>query len=257
MNWLIDEYFKRDLTEAEEKALADLLASSPEEAELFAQKMGAFYGGLGLSAPEWPGGAVPIARKAFPWKALGLGLALVTGIGLGWVWTHRPEAPASGIAPTETRSSVPLEAQKVPAKVAREKKDEPLPEASRPAPLPKSQGPAAKIEQAPSADPGLPTLDPPRQAPALSAPPPGLPLAERLTVTVNRARSGLATVKVVDAEGYQVRSLYAGILPAGKRSFTWDGRTDDGSLAAPGRYWLEVRSGAEVFRRELDLGAAE
>jgi flagellar hook assembly protein FlgD len=37
-------------------------------------------------------------------------------------------------------------------------------------------------------------------------------------------------------------TLHEGELPAGPHSVTWDGRTRDGSMAASGTYWYQLRT---------------
>ncbi len=48
------------------------------------------------------------------------------------------------------------------------------------------------------------------------------------------------SVDIVDATGATVRSLTLGPVPAGVRSFSWDGLKTDGQAAAPGTYRLRV-----------------
>jgi flagellar hook assembly protein FlgD len=63
-----------------------------------------------------------------------------------------------------------------------------------------------------------------------------------------------------------VRTIDAGLLPAGDRDLTWDGRDADGRATAAGLYWLRVRAGGapgeagsgaagtgEAFRRVVRL----
>lgn len=56
------------------------------------------------------------------------------------------------------------------------------------------------------------------------------------------------SVSVHDLSGRRVRDLAAGRGPAGERTVSWDGRTEDGPRAAPGVYLVRLRrdSGAEV-----------
>ncbi|MCC7116667.1 MAG: flagellar hook assembly protein FlgD [Burkholderiales bacterium] len=54
------------------------------------------------------------------------------------------------------------------------------------------------------------------------------------------------TVTIADASGKPVRTLTLPAQPAGEGAFTWDGKTDSGALAAPGRYTFTVTAtGAE------------
>jgi hypothetical protein len=54
---------------------------------------------------------------------------------------------------------------------------------------------------------------------------------------------------VFDAGGRRVRTVRAGVLPAGVTRCAWDGRTDSGHTASPGVYWLRMLA-AGVARSE-------
>lgn len=64
MTDLVDEFFKRDLTEAEAQALEGLLEKSPEEALKFAGKLRMEYAATGLPEPRVPKSFGPAASKA-------------------------------------------------------------------------------------------------------------------------------------------------------------------------------------------------
>ena len=49
-------------------------------------------------------------------------------------------------------------------------------------------------------------------------------------------------VLVLDAAGQIVRSIDLGSQPPGLVGFSWDGRTDDGAMAAPGQYRLRAQT---------------
>ena len=53
-------------------------------------------------------------------------------------------------------------------------------------------------------------------------------------------------VDVYDLRGLKVRQLYAGVMDAGVRVLTWDGRDDSGRGTASGVYFLRLTAGAEV-----------
>jgi flagellar hook assembly protein FlgD len=50
-------------------------------------------------------------------------------------------------------------------------------------------------------------------------------------------------VRVFDAGGRLVRTLFSGAAFPGSRDFLWDGRSDAGLAAVPGMYWVQVRTG--------------
>lgn len=76
---------------------------------------------------------------------------------------------------------------------------------------------------------------------------------QELSVVVNQRQTGLVTVRVVDNQDHLIRTLYAGILKPGNPSFTWDGKTEQGALAPAGRYFVEVKSGKDMFRKEVKV----
>lgn len=72
-----------------------------------------------------------------------------------------------------------------------------------------------------------------------------------LSVRVNRA--GRAALRVFDTTGRLVRTLHAGQLAAGARTFSWDGRNEAGSGVASGRYVAQLVTSAGVFTEHLVL----
>ncbi|MBM3308489.1 MAG: T9SS type A sorting domain-containing protein, partial [Candidatus Eisenbacteria bacterium] len=55
-------------------------------------------------------------------------------------------------------------------------------------------------------------------------------------------RPGQVEVVIYNLAGREVRAIFSGELPAGAHSVTWDGRTSDGSVAASGTYWYQLRT---------------
>ena len=51
---------------------------------------------------------------------------------------------------------------------------------------------------------------------------------------------------IYDLRGARVRQLYTGVMDAGVRILTWDGRDDSGRSTASGVYFLRMMAGAEV-----------
>lgn len=92
---LVDEFFKRNLSEAESKALEELLGRSPEDALKFAQKLQGEYLAMGLTVPQVPKHFAPMASKGTG-AAVKTLLALVTLAGTGtaawWLW-HSHASP--------------------------------------------------------------------------------------------------------------------------------------------------------------------
>ncbi len=85
------------------------------------------------------------------------------------------------------------------------------------------------------------------------APVPAPPRYQQLSVTVELPKPGLVTVKVCDEGKTDLKTLYAGILPAGKKVFIWNGKKEDGTTAAPGTYFIRVQSGRSRMSREVHL----
>jgi len=53
---------------------------------------------------------------------------------------------------------------------------------------------------------------------------------------------GRVSVRIYDVSGRLVRTLVDGTRPAGERTVTWDGRTDDGGVAGTGIYFYRFRA---------------
>ena len=92
---LIDEFFKRDLTESESQDLDQLLEHSPEEATRFAARMEKEYFSLGLPAPQMPKGMITQISSTL-WSpgvsALVAGGFLSAGRALSWWLWPSPKA---------------------------------------------------------------------------------------------------------------------------------------------------------------------
>lgn len=69
------------------------------------------------------------------------------------------------------------------------------------------------------------------------------PFNPSTTVRFNLAADGPATLQVFDLSGRLVRSLAGGEYTAGEHAVTWDGRRDDGAVAASGMYFVHLRAG--------------
>jgi hypothetical protein len=223
VNPLLDEYFKRDLTEPEEEELAQRLSSMPEDTRRFVELMETHYRSLGLPDPEWTEGPLPSFFPKSGFRPFRILLCALLFLFLAWTgyslyrWLLRTETPSTTpLTPQPTRSHEPSKSQ------TSEKSKPVKKHSSVPSP---QMGPSGKIH-------------------------------EELSVVVTHPQSGLVTVKVIDPQGKEIQILYAGILPAGKRIFTWDGKDMNGSVATPGVYYLIVTSGSKVLRQEVHLGAA-
>jgi len=61
--------------------------------------------------------------------------------------------------------------------------------------------------------------------------------AIRLSVTGDAQH---VVVDILDVRGRSIRRLFAGTMPAGQRSYTWDARDDAGRSVANGVYWVRA-----------------
>ncbi len=89
----------------------------------------------------------------------------------------------------------------------------------------------------------------------VSNPAPLPPRYQQLSISVELPNSGLVTVRVFDSQSVEIKTLYAGVLPAGQKVFIWDGKKEDGALASPGTYFIQVQSGKNHMRREVHIEA--
>lgn len=60
-------------------------------------------------------------------------------------------------------------------------------------------------------------------------------------VMLDLPRAGMANVAVYDAVGRRLVTLHSGALEAGERWVPWDGRGQNGTMVAPGVYFVEAR----------------
>ena len=60
-------------------------------------------------------------------------------------------------------------------------------------------------------------------------------------------------LSVYDLLGRRVRTLFAGILPAGEHRYTWNGHSDSGLEAGSGAYLVELRHGKNRQMRKVTL----
>ena len=65
--------------------------------------------------------------------------------------------------------------------------------------------------------------------------------------------TGPASLGVYDVSGRRVRTLLAGVQPAGSRTVTWDGRDDAGTQLRAGMYVLRLVAGERIETRTVRL----
>ena len=262
MDDLISKYFRADLTEAEEKTVADVLLSSPEEALRLRDLAEARYRSYGLPDPTRMGGpppAGPSAGKnipAGPWMMSVVLLGFLGGMaGLGtYMVRSRGTLPPSGVTLTGEGPS--------------QKGTDPSGQAtgagqSNGALPPLSTGDPDSTD-APSAPPKVPSQ-------AKSFPPPGSASAHgwtpqlasslapgdysNLGVLVQQAIEGPVSVLVLDGAGRRKMVIFQGNLKPGEWVFNWDGHYPDGRLLEEGFYEVEVASGSVTQKRRISITA--
>ena len=234
---LVDTFFKRDLTEAEQEALSRELLNSDKAALKFESKAKALYLSFGLAVPimRWPKqGKLPWHTASAHSAGHGAGLLhhLIHVTHLShWIWPSLIVVGVTGSVATWhhlEKSAPPVEAVKIAAT--------PIP-----APIP------VKRVSAPQSIPINSRVTPV----ALTAGTP--PVFASLSVEVSQAHEGQMTVRVLDMTGQEVLGLYQGDLKAGDWVFTWDGKLLDGSPAKAGFYRIEIQSGAYIQRKTIQI----
>lgn len=73
------------------------------------------------------------------------------------------------------------------------------------------------------------------------------------SVNLSLSRAAWVELAVFDSQGRRVRTVHAGVLPAGTTRVRWDGRTDTGHAAASGVYYIRMMSGGEMRNQHLIL----
>ena len=220
---LIKKFFQSELTETEDRTLAEELASSEKAAERFAESAEKAYYALGLPEPRMTGKWAKFFHSI--WGKLFWVLLVGGGIAV-FYWLLRPEnrpVPAAVPGPEPRQEVVPL-----------------------------AYPTAAQIYRSPR-----PIGTPPTPAGFGEAPPEQSFVTDyrNLKLVVTQESDGLVVVKVLGPAGDEVRRLYDGPLDKGKWIFNWDGLLDNGQPAVPGTYRIEVEGGTgnksqEVLIRE-------
>ena len=77
------------------------------------------------------------------------------------------------------------------------------------------------------------------------------PAVRDASVTFDLASANVVEVNVLDAGGRLVRRIARAPYPAGTHTARWDGQAESGRSAAPGVYWIEVKSGPERMSRRM------
>jgi FlgD Ig-like domain len=93
MTNLVDEFFKRNLSESEAQDLEQLLGHSPDEASRFAERMKQEYLSLGLPAPQLPRHLAHTASAGLsPWVSTLVAGGFLSAAALTWWFWPAPKA---------------------------------------------------------------------------------------------------------------------------------------------------------------------
>jgi len=79
------------------------------------------------------------------------------------------------------------------------------------------------------------------------------PFNPETTIGFGTERSGVATLRVFNARGALVRTVFHGWLPAGLHEARWDGRNDQGTTMASGIYLYELTAEGKRLSRKMSL----
>jgi hypothetical protein len=80
-----------------------------------------------------------------------------------------------------------------------------------------------------------------------------VPMVRSLEVSYYLPRSGSVDLSIYDARGRRVRRLEGGPNEAGWHARMWNGRSESGTEAAPGIYWVRLSAGSSVLSRKVML----
>jgi len=111
-----------------------------------------------------------------------------------------------------------------------------------------NEGQAATLADEVSAVPGSGDASPEGYAFWVAGP---NPLAGSTRLCFELPRAAGLHLEIMDVRGRCVRVLNNGVLPGGRHTLRWDGRSDQGHAVASGTYFARLRAG--TFRRECRL----
>jgi len=91
------------------------------------------------------------------------------------------------------------------------------------------------------------------EAPTVAFLAPGVPnpSSGALRLRFGLASPGLADLAIFDAAGRRVRTVAHGGYGPGVHSVAWDGRDASGGRAAPGLYFVRLKTGEATFQRRI------
>ena len=213
---LVQEFFKRDLSVAEQESLSKLLEGSPEAALSYENLLEQNYLATGLPQPTLPQGLHSLPRIGgggpMVWSGAAKILLAVLALGGAVLWKFW----SAGKAEISMAAPPPSVQQTI---------DNPLTE-------PVNHG----------------LKKPVRVEPQASGP---VQEGQELSVVVNAPKKSLVTVRILDQAGKEIRVLYTGFVEAGRWNFQWDGLLGNGEAADAGEYRIDVQTGAAHQAKDI------
>jgi hypothetical protein len=212
---LVDEFFKRNLTEAEAQSLEELLDKSPEASSRFGDMLQQEYVSLGLPEPKIPKNFhSPVSIPPIAWFGPVLGFSALVGVALvSLAWWAKSHSELKVPVMTAALTQPPIVAEI-------SKKTEVLP----PPPIEVPQ----KLEDD--------SVE-----------------GSRLSVVVELEKLARVQVRVLNPQDQSLRVLFEGPLSPGKWAIQWDGRLSDGTEADPGKYLIQVKAGSQVMSKSVSV----
>src|SRR5579859_8069653 len=218
---LIKDFFERDLSDAEEQQLAEILAAFPDHSLRFAELARQVYRQTGLPEGDNSHG---FGGGSF-WVTLGLFFPLILRSVLILGMTGFSAYLLLRVFQAYQNPPPPLPS--IPAVVDQQK---------IPSRKPRSHVEAHPVLSAAKPESANPVSVKPLQAvthPEMVKPVPYKPgqSYEGLDVIVEQKAAGLLTVRTLNSSSQEVRLLFAGMLAPGKWDFLWDGKLENGKMA--------------------------
>ena len=214
---LVQEFFTRDLSEAEHAALSKLLEGSPDAALSYERLLEQNYLATGLPQPTLPKGLQSLPQSGAG-GITGLGssikIFLVVLAATGAVlWKFWPQTKAEISMPVQQPAQQILEKHLTAQVKPAVKKIAPL--------LPSAAGSTRE--------------------------------GQELSVVVDAPQRSLVTVRILNPAGKEVRALYTGFVEPGRWNFKWDGLLENGEAAGAGDYRIDVQTGAAHQSKDIRI----
>ena len=217
MEDLVQAFFTRDLSVAEQGSLSQLLEGSPDAALSYEKLLEQNYLATGLPQPSLPKSLQSLPQSGtslIGWNGAAKLLVAVLVLGGAAIWKYWPSAKSGISLATQQPSVLPAPEKELSVPVRHRLR--------KPAPVePQASGPSQE--------------------------------GNELSVVVNSPQKSLVTVRILDPTGDEIRVLYTGFIEAGKWTFHWDGLLENGEAAGAGDYRIDVQTGSTHLFKDLKI----